>query len=109
MLRPWANWITPESRPRRYDTNFFLAACPSTQVADPQTTEATAVCWVGPGAPEAADEGVIQLMLPTRRCLEELTDLADAPAAFQRAEQRTIKADIAMITIRDGLEVVRVP
>jgi hypothetical protein len=48
-------------------------------------------------------------MLPTRRCLEELTDLADAPAAFQRAEQRTIKADIAMITIRDGLEVVRVP
>ena len=110
MLRPWANWITPEARPRRYDTKFFLAVCPSRQVADSLTSEATAASWVRPReALEAADEGSIQLMLPTRRCLEDLADLADVSAAFRCAEQRSIKSIMPVITIRDGVEVVTVP
>ena len=30
LLRPWANWVTPkEERTRRYDTYFFVGACPT--------------------------------------------------------------------------------
>ena len=27
-LQDWAHWITPELEPRRYDTQFFVAALP---------------------------------------------------------------------------------
>ncbi|MUM19474.1 NUDIX hydrolase [Mycobacterium sp. CBMA271] len=50
LLRPWANWITPEAEPRRYDTFFFVAALPAGQDADGDTTEAVASGWQTPEA-----------------------------------------------------------
>lgn len=48
LLRPWANWITPEAEPRRYDTFFFVAALPAGQDADGNNTEAVASGWQTP-------------------------------------------------------------
>lgn len=46
LLRPLAHWITPKNEKRRYDTRFFLAAMPSGQVADDNTSEAEVARWV---------------------------------------------------------------
>ncbi len=47
LLRPWANWITPEAeRTRRYDTFFFVGALPEGQRADGENTESDRAEWM---------------------------------------------------------------
>jgi 8-oxo-dGTP pyrophosphatase MutT (NUDIX family) len=49
LLRPWANWVTPEAeRTRRYDTYFFVAALPEGQRADGDNTESDSSGWALP-------------------------------------------------------------
>ena len=51
LLRPWANWVTPEAeRTRRYDTYFFVAALPQGQRADGENTESDSSGWTTPQA-----------------------------------------------------------
>ncbi|OBI93835.1 NUDIX hydrolase [Mycobacterium alsense] len=51
LLRPWANWVTPEAeRTRRYDTYFFVGALPAGQRADGENTESDRVGWTTPQA-----------------------------------------------------------
>ncbi len=51
LLRPWANWVTPEAeRTRRYDTYFFVGALPEGQRADGQNTESDRAGWTTPQA-----------------------------------------------------------
>ncbi len=46
LLRPWANWVTPEAeRTRRYDTYFFVGALPEGQRADGDNTESDRAAW----------------------------------------------------------------
>lgn len=74
LLRPWANWVTPEAeRTRRYDTYFFVAALPVGQRADGENTESDRAGWV---TPEAAIEdfaaGRSFLLPPTWTQLDSL-------------------------------------
>lgn len=49
LLRPWANWVTPEAElTRRYDTYFFVGALPEGQRADGENTESDRAGWVLP-------------------------------------------------------------
>lgn len=49
LLRPWANWVTPEAeRTRRYDTYFFVAGLPVGQRADGENTESDRAGWLTP-------------------------------------------------------------
>jgi 8-oxo-dGTP pyrophosphatase MutT (NUDIX family) len=49
LLRPWANWVTPEAeRTRRYDTYFFVGALPEGQRADGENTESDRADWMLP-------------------------------------------------------------
>ena len=51
LLRPWANWVTPEAeRTRRYDTYFFVGALPEGQRADGENTESDRAGWTTPQA-----------------------------------------------------------
>ncbi|MCV7074414.1 NUDIX hydrolase [Mycobacterium szulgai] len=49
LLRPWANWVTPEAElTRRYDTFFFVGALPEGQRADGENTESDRADWALP-------------------------------------------------------------
>ncbi|GAA1238346.1 NUDIX domain-containing protein [Prauserella halophila] len=78
LLRPWANWVTPEQERRRYDTKFFVAALPAGQDADGETTEASESGWRTPSDALAAGEaGRSMLMPPTWVMLSDLAECGD--------------------------------
>ncbi|UXA08545.1 NUDIX domain-containing protein [Mycobacterium sp. SMC-2] len=74
LLRPWANWVTPEAeRTRRYDTYFFVGALPEGQRADGENTESDRAGWTTPQA--AIDDfsaGRCFLLPPTWTQLDSL-------------------------------------
>jgi 8-oxo-dGTP pyrophosphatase MutT (NUDIX family) len=74
LLRPWANWVTPEEeRTRRYDTYFFVGALPEGQRADGENTETDKADWITPE--EAIDDfaaGRTFLLPPTWTQLDSL-------------------------------------
>ena len=59
----WAHWITPEERPIRYDTRFFVAAAWADQIAEPDGLEMVASRWVEPDD-ALARHGAGELVLP---------------------------------------------
>jgi 8-oxo-dGTP pyrophosphatase MutT (NUDIX family) len=65
LLRPWANWVTPEAeRTRRYDTYFFVGALPQGQRADGENTESDRAEWVLPRDAIADFEAGRNVLLP---------------------------------------------
>jgi 8-oxo-dGTP pyrophosphatase MutT (NUDIX family) len=65
LLRPWANWVTPEAeRTRRYDTYFFVGALPEGQRADGDNTESDCAEWTTPQAAIADFEAGRSFLLP---------------------------------------------
>jgi glyoxylase-like metal-dependent hydrolase (beta-lactamase superfamily II)/8-oxo-dGTP pyrophosphatase MutT (NUDIX family) len=91
LLRPWANWITPEIEPRRYDVQFFVAELPPGQRADDGTSEVTQAGWQRPSDALADWHGDrIQLLPPTWVSLEQLAELPDVAAVLRAGEHRRI-------------------
>jgi 8-oxo-dGTP pyrophosphatase MutT (NUDIX family) len=91
LLVPFAHWITPEIRPRRYDTYFFLAPAPDQQEALHDGHEAVASVWVSPT--QAAADGAakrVKMIFATRFNLEKLARSATRDAAFAAARVDTI-------------------
>lgn len=85
LLTYRAHWITPIVEPRRYDTRFFVAAVPSRQEPDGETTEADQSGWVRPQALlDAFIDGDVMLMPPTIVCLEQLAEVTTVRAALEQ-------------------------
>ncbi len=79
LVHYFAHWITPEPSPRRYDTRFFLAAAPTGQVPLRDEREIVGEIWLSPGeALRRRQEGEIDLVLPTIRCLQAMSRFATA-------------------------------
>jgi len=98
----WAHWITPEERPIRYDTRFFVAAAWVDQIAEPDGLEMVAARWIRPVdalAGHAASELV--LPLPTQRILASLAEHGDVGAILRAAGDRDIRS-IRPRIIRDA-------
>ncbi|UGT90054.1 NUDIX domain-containing protein [Mycobacterium ostraviense] len=89
LLRPWANWVTPEAElTRRYDTYFFVGALPEGQRADGENTESDRADWTRPQ--DAIDDfaaGRNILLPPT---WTQLDALAGRTVADVLAVERTI-------------------
>lgn len=101
LLRPWANWVTPEAEPKRYDTRFFLAAMPAGQRADAVTTEASEAYWRTPQQ-ALADwrEGRCGLLPPTWVTLTEVAECGGVRAALDA--ERGLGKVIPRLVRRDG-------
>jgi 8-oxo-dGTP pyrophosphatase MutT (NUDIX family) len=110
LLAPWAEWITPEDEPRRYDAWFFLAACPDGQQPDGATGEvAEAGWWPVRTALEHWRGGRLKLMPPTWVTLEQLAELPDVAAALAAAQRRTIRPIMPVLRSEHGRPVVELP
>lgn len=82
----FANWITPERRPKRFDTHFFVASAPPDQIALHDGYEAVDSVWLTPStAIERAKAGVYQLRFPTQMNLQKLGRHNVSTAAIEAA------------------------
>lgn len=89
LLRPWANWVTPEAeRTRRYDTYFFVAALPEGQRADGENTESDLAGWAAPQDAIADFEAGRNVLLPPT--WTQLDSLAGRSVAEVLAVERQI-------------------
>lgn len=91
LLVPFAHWITPEIRPRRYDTYFYLAPAPLEQEARHDGREAVDSIWIAPG--QAAENGAahrVKMIFATRFNLQKLARSATSEAAFAAARAAKI-------------------
>lgn len=80
----FGHWVTPEMMPKRFDTHFYMAPTPPSQIASHDGRETTDAIWVGPAkALELEASGEATIIFPTRM---NLIKLAAAQTAAQAAE-----------------------
>ena len=79
-----AHWLTPVTRPKRFDTRFFVRLAPPGQQAMPDYGEALELMWLTPD--EALDpQRGLKLLNVTQRTLHDMRSFANARAAFEHA------------------------
>ena len=90
-LRHFAHWITPEAEPRRFDTQFFIAAAPPGQQAVADGYETLDCQWIAPtDAIREADAGRALVVFPTRLNLLKLGRSRDVAEALDRATNEPV-------------------
>jgi 8-oxo-dGTP pyrophosphatase MutT (NUDIX family) len=101
LLRPWANWMTPEAeRTRRYDTYFFVGALPEGQRADGENTESDKSGWATPQL--ALDDFAARRTFLLPPTWTQLDSLVGRSVAEVLAVERQITAVQPRLTMRGG-------
>lgn len=90
-LRYFAHWITPEERPIRFDTRFFVAETMAGQEARADGHEIVDVRWLSPAEALAARERrEISLRVPTMKNLGLFAEASSVAEALRAAGERTV-------------------
>jgi 8-oxo-dGTP pyrophosphatase MutT (NUDIX family) len=91
-LVEFSRWITPAEVRIRFDTHFFLAQLPAGQTPRVDGEECVDLGWFTPrGALDANNAGEIQLVFPTIKHLEQLSDFASVTALIDYASGREVQ------------------
>jgi 8-oxo-dGTP pyrophosphatase MutT (NUDIX family) len=99
QLYYYAHWITPEARPERFDTRFFLARYPSGQEASYDNMETTAEIWITPRkALEENLKGKVILSPPTLKTLEDLARFEAIDDIFKSLIKTEIQPILPILT-----------
>ncbi len=99
QLHYYAHWITPEARPERFDTRFFLARYPLGQEATHDRKETTAGIWVSPQkALEENLKGDVILSPPTLKTLEDLSRFKTVDNVFHSLKKDDIRPILPILT-----------
>jgi 8-oxo-dGTP pyrophosphatase MutT (NUDIX family) len=105
QIVPFARWFPKnENIPRVYDTRFYLADLGTGAVeVSIDASENTRLFWTtAQGALDAAAEGDIRLIFPTRRNLERLALFASFAEAKAQAEAIPVRTIMPQIVEQDG-------
>lgn len=109
-LLPYAHWITPEIRARRFSTRFFLAILPDGQSASHDEVELVEGKWFTPAAAlTEAMSGNITLMPPTLKTIEELSCHSCIDDVIKSATGLKIPPILPQPFMTDGGYGVRLP
>jgi len=106
----WAHWITPEERPIRYDTRFFVAAAFPHGAPEPDGVEVVACRWL---TPEAAlvhhAAGDLVLPMVTQEVLRSIAPHPTVTALLAAAPSREIRPVRPRIVVAEGRERILLP
>ena len=106
----YSHWITPETRPKRFDTHFFLAATPPGQGAVHDGHESVDSIWITPQqALEDGESGHRSVMFPTRMNLKMLAESSTVCEALAAARNRKVVAVLPRVTRVEGGRIMRIP
>ena len=109
-LEVFAHGITPEFRPLRFDTRFYLAAAPKGQDPTHDGVETMASFWTTPDdALAGGRSGRWDLMMPTRLNLELLSRSARVAEALAAARGSKVVTVTPWIERRADGAVLRIP
>jgi 8-oxo-dGTP pyrophosphatase MutT (NUDIX family) len=90
-LVKFSRWITPAEVQIRFDTHFFLAELPAGQQPRVDGEECVDLGWFTPQAALAAnDAGEIQLVFPTIKHLEQLSEFPSVASLMTYAHGREV-------------------
>jgi len=111
LLVYFAHWITPRSRPKRFDTHFFLAIAPEDQLAAHDGREAVDSVWIRPqDAVAGAAAGTRKLVFPTRMNLGKPAMSSTAAAAIEAARATpVVTVEPELVRNAEGGRTLRIP
>lgn len=106
----FANWVTPEVVPMRYDTYFYLAHDKHTQAVVPDMNETVSTHWVNPHKMlNEWEDDQVPLMFPTRLNLVKLARWNTVTEAMEAAAALPVSSVLPSLTVVDGLRTVSIP
>ena len=90
-LEAIARWVTPAAETRRYDTRFYLLACPEGQSGRHDEHETTTSFWKRPSEVlELWERGEVFLAPPTARTLDVLSPAESVESALEIARSEPL-------------------
>jgi hypothetical protein len=102
--------VTPEIRPKRFDTLFFIASAPPGQFPEPDGSEVVRCLWDHPHAIlRAADDGRARLIFATRMNLARLSRCASVAEALADASRQPVIRITPQYVETDGGAELRIP
>ncbi len=105
-----AHWITPEGRPKRFDTHFFMAEAPADQLAVHDGWESVESVWIRPQ--QAIDEtnaGKRTLVFATRMTLTKLARHSTTAEALATARSEPVITIMPKPFITPEGRMIRIP
>lgn len=91
-VRYWAHWITPEERPVRYDTRFFVTAAGPDQPPQPDGLEMVSARWIAPAEALARSRlGELALPFPTQRILATVSEHREVDGLLAATRRREVQ------------------
>lgn len=106
----FANWVTPEMAPMRYDTYFYLAHDKHGQTVVPDMNETVSTHWVNPLQMLSDwEEDQVPLMFPTRLNLVKLARWKTVSEAMEAATALPVFSVLPSLAVVDGLRTVTIP